>query len=223
MRPLVAAVLTGADVAEAAAALGARYAAEGEGLELCLADLDETLRTLRAEPAPAPVVRAAALAWADTTQGHYNLLTCRDPFTGLASLQHLQAHLDWLYAAAADGALAVPDVPASRTLVVLDLPVAASRDHPHFGELESAIRAAACAELLAEQLPGAEQPAQLNSHRVVAVARRSPALPSRLAELARRLDGRLALSPSGGRCAVWTEAMPADHAAARRLVDDLAR
>lgn len=223
IQPVLAALLLDDDVVEATAVLAARYAAEGEGLDVCLADLDEALTALRDEPADVELVRTAALSWAETTQAHYNSLTCLDPFTGLGSLQHAQAELAGLYAAAGNGRLTDPDIAESRTLVVVDVPVAKPRSRPRFGELESALRAAAVAELVAELLPEADQPAQLNPHRIAAVALRGDGLHDRLAVLARRLDARLLLSPSGGRCAVWTESLPTTQPAARHLLDELAR
>lgn len=223
LQDLVRIIRSGDDERSAATQLGASYAASGEGLDVCLAELDETLRAIRGEDAGPALVRAVALAWADATQQHYNCLTCADPFTGLSSLQHAQAHLASLYNAAANGQLSDPDIASGQTLVVVQMPSVRERSQPAFAALENSLRAAAAAELIEELLPEVDQPAQLNAHRIAGVARRNTGLPHRLTVLSSELDARLALSPSGGRCAVWTESLPDSYLAASHLLDELAR
>lgn len=223
LRQFAEALIQGLDESETAAEFGLSRARQGEGLDVCLGDLDDTYLAVHGEAAPPPVVRATALAWAETMQEHYNCLTCADPLTGLSSIHHLQSEVAALYRAAEEGWLAERDVPTHHAIVVVDLPEVHAGGPRRFSELTSALRHAAAAELVRELLPEAVQPARLNPHRIVALVRRCDGVHRRLAELTARLDQRLALTPTGGRSSAWTEALP-DHAQhARRLLDELAR
>lgn len=217
------AIIAGDDEIATARTIGATYAMDGEGLELCLADLDQVYLAIDADVAPLPVVRATALAWAETTQARYNCMTCADPLTGLSSIHHIQSQVAAFYRAAAAGELNDTDITRSHTLVVLDLPHGRRRDRPGFGELEDALRHAMAAELTRELLPSVAEPALLKPARIVALARRCDGLYQGLSRLTDAVTGRLALSPSGGRAQAWTEALPPTADQARRLLDELAR
>lgn len=74
-----------------------RYGRNGEPLELLLTDLDRCHQMLLGRPTSPEDVRAAALAWAAEVSSHYGHVTCLDPLTGLATLEHLRARLVEVY------------------------------------------------------------------------------------------------------------------------------
>lgn len=216
-------VIAGAEEVAAARSIGAAYAMDGDGLDLCLADLDEVHLAVDADAAPLPVVRAAALGWAETTQAHYNSLTCADPLTGMSSIHHVQSQIAALYRAAAAGELNVSDISRSHTLVVLDLPRARERRRPGFGDLEDALRHMMAAELIGEFLPHVVEPARIKRDRIVVVNRHFEGIHNSVVALAVAVNRRLTLSPSGGHAHAWTEALPTTPELARLLLDELAR
>jgi len=222
-RMLADALVHRSGVEAALADFGAAYAREGEGLDVCLADLDDTHLAVEGDAAPLLAVRRTALAWADAVQGHYNRLTCIDPLTGLGSIQHVQAQVAGLYRAAADGWLADADVARTHALVVIELPEVRGDVEPGFGRLEGMLRRATTAELIRDRLPSSSQVAELTADRLVALVRRAPTLHARLAAVVDVLDRRLRVSPSGGSCRGWVEALPPAPDAARDLLDELAR
>ncbi|GAA4817308.1 hypothetical protein ACFQ0K_08820 [Nocardioides caeni] len=211
----------------AAEEFGTTYALEGESLDVCLRDLDATLMAIDGMPAPPDLVRRAALAWGDAVQRHYTCLTCADPLTGLATLHHLQAQVADLYRAAADGHTSEREVSRTHGLVVIELAsgAAGSTDGAEstgstasLGALEDAMRRAAAADLLEQQLPACGTAAEVTPRRLVALARRSPELNPHLDNLSAKLDERLST-----RCRMWVEELPLQPADARELVAALAR
>ncbi len=236
-RLLADALIHNLDVEGAAATFGRCFARDGEGLDVCLGELDDVCAAVQGTEAPPPLVRCVALAWADTLQGHFNGITCADPLTGLASIQHVQTQVADLYRAAQAGWLGDADVARSHVLVVVELPVAADLpdgpDEPgeaggprgpgRYGALEAALRRATAAELVRQRMPECDQPAQLTARRLVALARRSPDLHRRLVGVVGELDQRLTLTPGAGLARAWAESLPSAPENARRLVDELAR
>lgn len=222
-RPLAQALVHDAGVHDAARDLGAAYAHDGEGLDVCLGDLDDTFVAVDGDTAPLDVVRQTSLAWADAMQDRYNTLSCADPVTGLSSVQHIQTQVAALYRAAGDGWLADADVTRTYALVVVELPPSRTDVQRGFAALEASLRRASAAELVMERVPSCAQVAELGPLRLVGLARRSPDLDRHLAEVVDALRLRLRLSPSGGSCRGWTEALPTSAASARMLLDELAR
>lgn len=222
-RDLADALVHGVEPEDAAWAFGASYAHDGEGLDVCLAELDDTCRAVGGEPAGLVLSRRVALGWAEASQQRYNSLGCADPLTGLPSIQHVQSQVAALYRAAGDGWLVDADVAHSHALVVLDLPRVRDDLRAGFSRVEKALRKASAADLLGQRLPECAQVAELNARRLVGLVRRSADLHPRLAEVVTDLDLRLRLSPSQGRCRAWTESLPVSPDAARMLIDELAR
>lgn len=222
-RDLADALIHHGDLEEAGWALGASYANDGEGLDVCLAELDDTCRAVSGEPADPVLSRQVSLGWAEATQQRYNSLDCADPLTGLPSIQHVQSQVAALYRAAGDGWLVDADIAHSHALVVVDLPRVRDDLAAGFSRMEKALRKATAADLLRQRLPECAQVAELNACRLVGLVRRSPDLHRRLAQVVADLDRRLQLSPSQGRCRAWSESLPVGPEAARTLIDELAR
>ncbi|MFD1246323.1 hypothetical protein ACFQ3F_00845 [Nocardioides ginsengisoli] len=210
-------------VEENAADFGVAYAEDGQGLDVCLAELDDTFLAVLDEPPPPRVVRRVALAWADALQNRYNEHGCEDPMTGLNSIHHLQSQVAALYHAAGDGWLADTDIARTYALVVVEMSGTRDDVDPGFGALEGALRRASAAELIRQRMPTCDQVAELSPRRLVALARRTDGLDRSLADAVRMMSQRLQLSPSGGTCRGWTEALPMSPQSARHLLDELAR
>jgi hypothetical protein len=210
-------------VDDAAVDFGAAYAEDGEGLDVCLAELDDTYLVVLDEAPPSPVVRRVALAWADAVQNRHNEHGCEDPMTGLNSIHHIQSQVAALYHAAGDGWLADTDIARTYALVVVEMSGIRDDVSAGFGALEAALRRASAAELIKQRMPACDQVAELNPRRLVALARRTDGLDRSLADAVRMLGHRLQLSPSGGTCRGWTEALPVNPESARHLLDELAR
>jgi hypothetical protein len=222
-RLLADALVHDSEVDEATADFGTLYAHDGEGLDVCLAELDDTYLAVDDEAAPPPVVRRVALAWADTVQHRFNGLGCADPMTGLSSVHHIQSQVAALYHAARYGWLADADVPRSFALVVVEMSAVRDDTSPAFATLEAALRGASAAELIRQRMSVCDQVAQLNPRRLVALARRVDGLDRSLVDAVKVIGQRLQLSPSGGSCHGWTEALPVSPESARNLIDELAR
>lgn len=222
-RDLADALSHGVDTEEAAWALGASYVHDGEGLDVCLAELDDTCRAVNGAPADLALTRQVALGWSEASQERYNSLGCADPLTGLPSIQHVQSQVAALYRAAGDGWLVDADIAHSHALVVLDLPQVRDDLAAGFSRMERSLRKATAADLLNQRLPECAQVAELNPRRLVGLVRRSADLHPRLASVVADLDRRLQLSPSQGRCRAWSESLPVSPDSARLLIDELAR
>lgn len=222
-RVLADALVRGTGVAESARQVGTAYALAGEGLDVCLGDVDATFRSVHARDPGVEVVRQVALAWSDATQERYNGLGCADPLTGLASIHHVQSQVDALYRIAGDGWLVDDDLAHTHAIAVVELPVLRDDVTTGFARVEAALRRASAADLIIRELPECAFVAELNPRRLGGVVRRAPGLERRLSEILADVDRRMALSPSRGRCRAWCERLPGDAVAARALIDELAR
>lgn len=222
-RLLADALVHGSGVAESARQVGTTYALAGEGLDVCLGDVDATFRAVRAHDPGVDVVRQVALAWSEATQERYNGLSCADPLTGLASIQHLQSQVAALYRIAGDGWLVGDDLADTHAIAVVELPLLHDDVRAAFARLEAALRRASAADLIIRELRECAFVAELNPRRLGGVVRRAPDLDRRLTGVVADLDRRMVLSPSQGRCRAWCERLPGDPVAARALVDELAR
>jgi hypothetical protein len=222
-RRIAEALKVGTDVADAAADFGATLALAGEGLDVCLRELDTAYLVSTGGAADPRVARRAALAWAATVQQRFNNLACADPATGLGSIQHVRAQVVALYQAARDGWLATDDIARTHALVVVEMSSVREDVRPSFAALEGAMRRARAGQLIRHWLPESIEASELNPRRLVTVARHSDDLDARLAGLADAIDRRLKLAPSGGSCRAWSETLPSGVERAMRLLDQLAR
>lgn len=190
------------------------YALDGESLQTLLDDLDEAFSRASLRAPDAALVRSIALAWSDSFLGLYSRITCVDPLTGLASRQHLQAHVASLYASA----------PQCRwAIIVIDTyrrPGAVA-----VGDASQQLAAAVGTTILASAVGGAlvrgEVMAALSSSRCGVVAPRD----EQLMTLALRLQERAqrSLDPESVSVRVWVEGLPATAQAAASVVDELCR
>lgn len=222
-RDLADALVHDLDVDEAARAFGTSYALNGEGLDVCLGDLDDTVAAVHGDAPGTRLTRIVALALGEATQQRYNGLSCSDPLTGLASIQHVQSQVAVLYRIAGEGWLADDDIASTHALVVVELPVVRADVQQGFARLEAALRRASAAELITGVLPECAFVAELNPRRLAGVVRRGRDLDRRLTGVVADLDCRMVLSPSQGRCRAWSERLPGSAVAARALIDELAR
>lgn len=222
-RRIADALALGTDVIDAAADFGTSLALAGEGLDVCLAELDSAYLVVKGGLADPRVTRSAALAWADTVQQRFNNLGCADPATGLGSIQHVRAQIAGLYQAARDGWLATTDIARTYALVVVEMSSVRDDVRPSFAALEGAMRRARAGELIRQRLPESIEVAELNPRRLVTVVRRTEDLEVRLAGVAEAIELRLKLAPSGGSCKAWAVTMPAGVQRATQLLDHLAR
>lgn len=211
------------DVDAAAHDFGTSYARNGEGLDVCLGDLDDTVAAVLDEAPDTRLTRRVALAWGDATQQRYNGLSCADPLTGLASIQHVQSQVAALYRIAGDGWLVDDDIARTHAIMVVELPVVREDLQAGFARLEASLRRASAADLITGVVPECALVAELNPRRLGGVVRRAPDLDRRLTGVVADLDCRMVLSPSQGRCRAWCEGLPGDAVAARALIDELAR
>lgn len=222
-RALADALVHDLDIDDAARAFGSSYAHNGEGLDVCLGDLDDTVAAVRGETPGVRLTRLVALAWGDTTQERYNGLGCGDPLTGLASIQHVQFQVAALYRIAGDGWLVNDDIARTHAIMVVELPVVRDDVQAGFARLEASLRRASAADLITGVVPECALVAELNPRRLAGVVRRAPDLDRRLTGVVADLDCRMVLSPSQGRCRAWCEGLPGSAVAARALIDELAR
>lgn len=222
-RDLADALVHHLDIDDAAQAFGTSYALNGEGLDVCLGDLDDTVAAVRGERAGTRLTRQVALAWGEASQQRYNGLGCGDPLTGLASVQHIQFQIAALYRLAGDGCLVDDDLARSHAIMVVELPVVRGDVQAGFAQLEASLRRASAADLITGVVPECALVAELNPRRLGGVVRRAPDLDRRLTGVVADLDCRMVLSPSQGRCRAWSERLPGTAVAARQLIDELAR
>lgn len=164
--------------------------------------LDHVERACAPDPAPAGVVRATALAWADVTLADYADVSCDDPLTSLATAPYLRSRLAEVYRGAAARGRSVADTHA---LVVVELQRAR-----HGNEIEQELRALEVAELLRTVFTADETIARPSPRRFAALV-----ASERADDVTIRLVGLL-LDRAGHRAARrWVERLPAS-------VDDVA-
>ena len=209
-------------VAEAVTDFATACVQDGEGLDVCLAELDDTYLAVRGEPAPALVVRRATLAWAETARQHSDELAGAGPTSSVNGIEHIRWQVAMLYHEAGEGWLAGA-VDHLYALVVVEL----SADHPGiapgFASLAQAVRLTTAVDMIQEWIPGCAQVARLHPGRLAAVARRTPSLDADLAGAVQALTQRLPGEPTAGDCRGWTERLPPTPELARDLLDELAR
>lgn len=157
-------------------------------------------------------VRAAAVAWAETTAHDHADRSCEDPLTSLATLPHLRSRLTEIYR---EAERAGPPVAESSTMLVVELsrPV---RGH----ELEHALSALDVAEVLRTVFTGDETVARLSSRRFAALARRDRVDPTTTVLVARLLERVLG---DAEPVRLWVEHLPAAPSGVPALLAALSR
>lgn len=172
--------------------------ASGARLGVPLAEvLDLVERAYAPETPDVAAVRAAAVGWSEITLLHHTDISCENPLTSLATIQHLRTRLAEIYRGAEQQGLRVGDAHA---LVVVELP-RSSLNH----ELELALRALDVADVLRVVFAGAETFVQLTSRRfaVLVIGENADDLTMRL--LALLLDRMVT---DHGQPRLWIERLP---------------
>ena len=218
--PLVEALLLGVDQVQAATAFVRARAELADALADCLKDVDYAFLAVTGTAAAHTVIRAAATAWGEVTQGHYNGIGCLDPLTGLASRQHFLTQLAGVYG----HRLSSPPDVADRlghALLVVDLATPPPTLSASFATIEESVRELLAAEEIRKAVPGVNTHARLRCCRSVALVGSGPDLDAVVDGLGTAIDLRLAAMSDWGPTSVRRVPLPACFAEARALVDQL--
>jgi hypothetical protein len=239
---------SGKDASNACAEVGRETARDGADLGEALDGLRTTYaRVLGGEP-DFRALRALCVAWSEETLGYLHQLSCEDPLTGLASMQHVRARLSEVYRAAEQGGRSTN---TSHALVVVDLPLLARRasvegGRPAEGALEgalggmlggisggiqggaqgvvagfeSALWLARLADHARLVFPGGETIGLAGTSRLVVIAERGDLLAARVGLLRGLVED---MDPRGERARVWIEGLPPTDVGAGYLLDEIAR
>ena len=193
---------------------GVALARDGLSLGEALDGLAATTRQVCGTDPELAHVRALAVAWSDAMLGYLNGLSCEDPLTGLATLAHLRSRIADLYRG---GRSAGAGVRESHALVVVAAPSRTGRAAGQEDVLTRAMRVAQLGETVRGVFSGPEAIGHVSPDRVVVLAGREQ-IGRRVGLLRRMLDDGAAPRPR-----VWIEGLPDTDAAARALLDELAR
>lgn len=222
-------VLAGRELAPALAGLGRARASAGSGLGETLQDV-AALHAVLTHPAiesglvsadpdalPAKLLRVTALSWADVLVRQLAHAEVADGLTGLASPAYLRARLREVYREAASAG-----VPAdTRYLLVVVAPDL--RDVVGWSRLAAMVL---LADVLATVFDGGQTLASLGPSALGVLVERRDRVAERMAMVRALAAERLRIDPHL-RCVglppVWLERLPASHAAACRLVAELAK
>lgn len=209
---LVEAVLHDTDPAAAAEDLGRARGCDGVGIAEAVDDLACLYRTAGVSVPPLAAIRAFAAGWADGSSAGIGSDSAFDPETGLPTRSYLELRLRETYGAGED---------AEHRLVVVD--VAAGE----VSGLLRAARSAATGAALATAFGAGHPMATLGGGMFAALIRPGDDVDARLAllraDLTRRcadVEVRVTLRQP---VRAWTEALPASHDGAVRLLGRLAR
>jgi hypothetical protein len=234
----------GKDASSACAEVGRETARDGADLGEALDGLRATYaRVLGGEP-DFRALRALSVAWSEETLGYLHQLSCEDPLTGLASMQHVRARLSEVYRAAEQGGRSTN---TRHALVVVDLPLLARRSSVEGGRsvegalegalggisgeiqggaqgvvagFESALWLARLADHARLVFPGGETIGLAGPSRLVVVAERGDLLAARVGLLRGLVED---MDPRGERARVWIEGLPPTDVGAGYLLDEIAR
>lgn len=218
-----------ADLSGALASLGRARAESGAGLDETLTDLaalhavltDESdhigLVATDPDAAPTPMVRAAALAWADASCGELRNAETTENLTSLSTHAYLRTRLGEVYRQAARDR-----VPVARThsLLVVTLDLSAVTG---WSRLMAMVLVA---DALREVFDGGESVAILGPSVAVVLAEREPPLGDRVLTAGWLVTERLAVDPqlaTGRRPWLRMEPLPDTLDAARTMLHHLSR
>jgi hypothetical protein len=216
---------SGQDASSACALVGRETARDGADLGEALDGLRATYARVQGGEPDFRALRALCVAWSEETLGYLHQLSCEDPLTGLASLQHVRARLSEVYRGAEQGELPTS---TSHALVVVDVPLLARRPSVEGGRtnvgamagFESALWLARLAEYARMVFPGGETIGLANPSRLVVVTERGDLLGPRVGLLRGLVED---LDPRGERARVWIEGLPPSDDGAGLLLDEIAR
>lgn len=210
------ALASAADTRPACAVVGRDVARDGAALGEALAGLRTTfLDVLGMEPDFASV-EALSVAWSEATLEFLHGVSCEDPLTGLASRAHLRAKLDEVYREADQVG---EKVPLTHAVVLVELSAAG---HPGADEhrFTRAMQLVKVTETVRAVFAGGETIARLRADRAAVVVRRRPELGASVGMLRELLSGT---ERGATDVRLWIEGLPQSVAAARTLLDELAR
>ncbi len=207
------ALASGGSPVAASAEVGRVLARDGASLGEALSGLSSAYAAMGMTEPHFQVTEALSVAWSEVTLGFLHEVTCEDPLTGLATVQHLRTRLAEVYREAARSGSVVR---LSHALLVVDFSAAPVPAGPH-AAFSRALRLAGAADVLRSACPGEETIAGAGSDRLLALVRRSPAL-GRGVSLTRELlrDLETADDPR-----VWLEGLPARADLALPLLREL--
>lgn len=191
-----------ASVTEACWVVGRSLAEMGVSLGESLDRLRSTTQLVSRRDPLFDESHALSLAWSETTLEYLHGLSCADPLTGLSTQAHLRDRIAELYRDSRHDA-------RSHALVVTQLSM------PGLDRLGVARRLAVVGETARSVFSGTEAIGQVGASKIVVVAPRDEALPSRVALLRRMVVERAER--------VWIEGLPSSDSSAVSLLDELAR
>jgi GGDEF domain-containing protein len=221
------AMLTGAEPDDALVRLGRARAMAGSGLGETLQDVaalhavltvhgDDGMVAADPDVMPARLLRVTALAWSDVLVRQLANTEASDSLTGLANGAYLRARLREVYREAA----ANQDDVRSRYVFVLI--------SPDLAQTSGWSRLAAMvllADVLRTVFDGGQTLATIGPTTLLVLAERDGRLSQRVASARWVAADRLGVDPTlreVGPPAVWLEKLPGSHAAACRLLTELA-
>lgn len=219
-----AAVVSGDDLSDSLAELGASRAESGVGLAGTLQDLaalhavagEDSDGLVSADPdaVPASLIRITALGWADAVSGMSVGREVEDPLTGLNTAGYLRTRLHEVYREASSrGSTADEDY----ALTTVGLGVSTD-GYPRM------VAMVLIADVLRAVFDSGETSALLRAATATVLAPRTPQLPARCQQARRMIEHRLAADPAlrdCGQIRIQQEALPEDHAEACRLLASL--
>jgi len=205
---------SGPTTGEALVLAGNDLAQDGASLEEGLDALREVAHRVRDEEPTFDEIRAFCLGWSEATLGYVHQMSCEDPMTGLASLQHLRSRLMELFRASERQGVPVRD---SYALVVAETQMS---DDAATGPLTRTMRLVSMGDTARAVFASGEPIGRLGPLRLAVLAKRDDML-GRRASLLRRMLAEV--DPDGAAPRVWIEGLPTTDLSCVGLLDELSR
>lgn len=216
-----AAVVSGDDLSDPLAELGASRAESGVGLSGTLQDLaalhavagEDSDGLVSADPdaVPASLIRITALGWADAVSGMAVGREVEDPLTGLNTAAYLRTRLHEVYREASSR-----DSTADEDYALITVMLGVSTDgYPRM------VAMVLIADVLRAVFDAGETTALLRAATVAILAPRTPQLRNRCQQAQWMIENRLAADPAlrdCGQIRFQEETLPGDHAEVCRLL-----
>lgn len=210
------ALASATDTGPACGVVGRSAARDGAALGEALSGLRTTFDLVRGTEPDFASTEALSVAWGEATLEFLHQLSCEDPLTGLASLQHIRTRLDEIYREAEQTGVSANQLHALVVVELVDRAAAPTLQ----GQFTRALQLVQVTETARILFPGGETIGRLGKHRAAVLAARSTELGGTVAllrEMVAELDTG-ALEPR-----VWIEGLPGDPVLAGNLLDELAR